>query len=381
MVERSVAPSDSGASFHEGGGGKEHPWFCEIAREVEGLARTMWGAERPVTIVGRSSKIQEVLHRVAKVAPFDEPVLISGESGVGKEALAQAIFLLGKRRNEPFVTVNCPQFQEGNLTVSELFGHKKGSFTGAIADRKGCFEVADGGVIFLDEIGDLHLSAQTMLLRALATGQFQPLGSSQVRQVNVRVVAATNRPVAELRVGNRFRDDLFFRLRYFHINLPPLRERGDDWLLLTEYFLHRLKDHYGIAKRYSRDSLKMLESYHWPGNVRELSSIVTMGYAMADGELIGLRDFASLLEESEPSSDSPEEDLLSRIMMGNASFWKTVHEPFLSRDLNRTQVRELIRRGLRRSENSYRELVETLRLRDSDYQKFMDFLRHHRLKP
>ena len=125
----------------------------------------------------------------------------------------------------------------------------------------------------------------------------------------------------------------------------------------------------------------MLESYHWPGNVRELSSIVTMGYAMADGEVIGLRDFASLLEESGPCSESPEEDLLSRIMMGNANFWKTVHEPFLSRDLNRTQVRELIRRGLRRSENSYRDLVVTLRLRDSDYQKFMDFLRHHRLKP
>jgi len=241
--------------------------------------------------------------------------------------------------------------------------------------------VADGGVIFLDEIGDLHLSAQTMFLRALATGQFQPLGSSQIRQANVRVVAATNRPPSELRIGNRFRDDLYFRLRYFFINLPPLRERGDDWLLLAEYFLHQLKDHYGIAKRISKESLKMLESYHWPGNVRELSSIVTMGYAMADGELIGLRDFESLLDDSGPRLDSPEEDLLSRIMMGNASFWKTVHGPFLNRDLNRSQVRELIRRGLRRSDNSYRELVETLHLRDSDYQKFMDFLRHHRLKP
>jgi transcriptional regulator with GAF, ATPase, and Fis domain len=365
----------------DGSEDQRRQWFCDIALEVEDLSRSSWGEDRLVTIVGQSPEIREALRRVAKVAPFEEPVLISGESGVGKEALAQAIFLLGKRRSEPFVTVNCPQFQEGNLTVSELFGHKKGSFTGAIADRKGCFEVADGGVIFLDEIGDLHLSAQTMLLRALATGRFQPLGSSEVRQVNVRVVAASNRPLSELRVGSRFRDDLFFRLRYFHINLPPLRERGDDWLLLAQFFLHQLRRHYGIAKQYSKDSLKILASYDWPGNVRELSSIVTMGYAMADGELIRPRDFASLLDEIKLPSQSLEEDLLSRMIKGNANFWEAVHGPFLNRDLNRSQVRALIRRGLRRSGDSYRGLVETLGLPDTDYQKLMDFLRHHRLKP
>lgn len=356
-------------------------WRSDIAERIEDLSREVWGSGRSVTIVGQSDAMLEVLRKVEKVAPFEEPVLISGESGVGKEALAQAIYLLGKRRGKPFVTVNCPQFQEGNLTVSELFGHTKGSFTGAIADRRGCFDEANGGVIFLDEIGDLHLSAQTMLLRALATGQFQPLGSNATHQVNVRVLAATNRPLVELRVGDRFRDDLFFRLRYFHVTLPPLRDRGEDWLLLTEYLLHKMEAHYGIAKRYSKESLKILGSYHWPGNVRELSSVVTMGYAMADGELIEPRDFASLLEESSAESRSIEEDLLGRVMAGTTTFWKGVHEPFLNRDLNRAQVRELIRRGLRRSGDSYRELVQLIHLRDSDYQKFMDFLRHHRLKP
>lgn len=381
MTEHSLVEVGMRQPPSEGSEDRRRQWLCDIALEVEDLSRSIWGGDRLVTIVGQSQEIGEALRRAAKVAPFEEPVLISGESGVGKEALAQVIFLLGKRRNEPFVTVNCPQFQEGNLTVSELFGHKKGSFTGAIADRKGCFEVADGGVIFLDEIGDLHLSAQTMLLRALATGRFQPLGSSEVRQVNVRVVAASNRPLSELRVGSRFRDDLFFRLRYFHINLPPLRERGDDWLLLAQFFLRQLRKHYGIAKQYSKDSLKMLESYDWPGNVRELSSIVTMGYAMADGELIRPRDFASLLDEIKLPSESLEEDLLSRMIKGNANFWEAVHGPFLNRDLNRSQVRALIRRGLRRSGDSYRGLVETLGLPDSDYQKLMDFLRHHRLKP
>ena len=167
-----------------------------------------------------------------KLASFDEAVLVTGESGVGKESVAQSLHLLGNRSAKSFVSVNCPQFRDGDMTVSELFGHKKGSFTGAISDRKGCFENADGGSIFLDEVGDLHMSAQVMLLRALATGEFQPLGSNDVRRVNVRVVAATNRPLDGMILGDEFREDLYYRLRYFHIEVPPLRKRGNDWYLL-----------------------------------------------------------------------------------------------------------------------------------------------------
>jgi DNA-binding NtrC family response regulator len=355
--------------------------MSETARRVEQLSLSEWSNRRAVSIVGRHPTLVDALAKSEKIAAFDEPVLISGESGCGKEALAEAIYLLGPRRGKPFVAVNCPQFQEGNLTVSELFGHKKGSFTGAIADRKGCFDVANGGVIFLDEIGDLQMSAQVMLLRALATGEFQPLGDTRTRSVNVRVVAASNRQLQGTGIGEHFRHDLFFRLRYFHIHVPPLRERGDDWLLLVEHSLARLQAQYRVTKRFSPESLKILGGYDWPGNIRELGSVVTMGYALSDGEEIRPADFITLLERDEGAVEPSDEDLYRRVFVNGAEFWDTVHRPFLERDLNRTQVKALIRRGLIAAGGSYRKLMQDFGLPMADYQKFMDFLRHHQLKP
>lgn len=356
-------------------------FMTDTAYAVAAMSIGAWGARKAVTMVGLSPALQDLHRKAEKVAPFDHPVLITGESGVGKESLAQAIYFLGNRRGRPFVAVNCPQYQEGNLTVSELFGHVKGSFTGAIADRKGCFEVADGGVIFLDEIGDLHMSAQVMLLRALAFGEFQPLGSTQTRSVNVRVVAASNRPLEKLRVGEQFRDDLFFRLRYFHLKVPPLRERGDDWTLLLEYHLAKLEAQYGVAKRFSPESLNILRRYDWPGNIRELGSIVAMGYALSDGQLIEPRDFISLLETRKEPAGNPDENLYRRIVVGGEDFWRVAYAPFMSRDLNRAQVKDLIRLGLIKTKGSYRALLEDFHLPLADYQRFMDFLRHNRLKP
>lgn len=345
------------------------------------LSFAEWGSRRTVVMVGRSSVVQELHRKVEKVAPFDAPVLITGESGSGKESLAQAIYLLSQRRGKPYLAVNCPQFQEGNLTVSELFGHRKGSFTGATADRKGCFELADQGVLFLDEVADLHPSAQMMLLRALAFGEFQPLGAETTRAANVRVVAASNRTLEELRGEANFREDLFFRLRYFHIHVPALRERDEDWALLTEYFLHRLEAQYGIAKRFSPPSWQILEGYKWPGNVRELASLVTFAYAMSEKDVIEPKDFSSMLEtRSTAPSDSPDQ-LLRDLMNGTVDFWDGVHRRFLARDLNRAQMREMVRRGLQRSANSYRRLLDLFHMPRSDYQRFMDFLRHHHLKP
>ncbi len=357
-------------------------YMTEVAREVQELSREEWGDRRMVSVVGLSSPIAKTLEQVRKVADFDEPVLITGESGCGKEALAQAIYLLSARRSRPCVMVNCPQFQEGNLTVSELFGHRRGSFTGAIADRKGCFEAADGGVIFLDEIGDLHPSAQVMLLRALATGEFYPLGSTAPRSANVRVIAATNRDVDELRWAEDFRDDLFFRLRYFSIAVPPLREREDDWVLLVQYFLDALRARYGVAKYLSADAMKLLSAHDWPGNVRELASVVTSGYAMCDGHVIQPDDVVSQLMSRTPAAGGGSEDeLWRRIVVEGADFWETVHAAFMGRDLNRSQVKAILRRGLMKSGGSYRALLRALNLPDADYQRFMDFLRHHRLKP
>ena len=359
------------------------PALSEVAREVQDLARRSWGEGRSVDMVGCSKPYVDLLLKLEKVASFNEPVLITGESGSGKEGIAQALYLLGPRRGRPMVSVNCPQYQEGNLTVSELFGHRKGSFTGASADRKGCFETADGGVIFLDEIGDLHMSAQVMLLRALANGEFQPLGSDTTRRVNVRVVCATNRPLEKLVIGREFRHDLYFRLRYFLLKVPPLRERGDDWFHLVQHVLEKLHEKYGVEKHLSPAALKMLESYTWPGNVRELISATTMGYALCDGDVIEPRDFVSYLAtEAEPHADGElRDELYDRVVLGNERFWDAVYTPFMERDLNRKEVRNFMKKALLESDGSYRGLLDLLRLPQDDYQRLMDFLRHQRLKP
>lgn len=356
-------------------------YLSEPAQEIRALSIEEWGAGRAVEMVGLDPTFRDLLSKVFRVAAYDEPVLIVGESGAGKEALAQAVYLLSPRRGRPFVSVNCPQYQDGNLTVSELFGHCKGSFTGAIADRKGCFESAHGGVIFLDEIADLHMSAQVMLLRALAAGEFQPLGSDSRRSVDARVVAATNRPLEQLMVAQEFRHDLFFRLRYFLLTVPALRDRGDDWRTLLEYALEKLHRKYGVAKRFSRASYDLLAGYAWPGNVRQLMSVATMGYALSDGDTIEPAAFQDQLDSRGRNPGDAAEDLYQRLVGGHENFWATVYEPFMNRDLNRAQVKALVRKGLVGTKGSYRDLVEHLGIPRAGYQKFMDFLRHQQLKP
>lgn len=367
--------------------GAEEPWkdddeslMSEVGLELEERSSAEWGESRTIRMVGRHPRYVEMQRKLQKLASFDEAVLVTGESGVGKESVAQSLHLLGNRSAKNFVSVNCPQFRDGDMTVSELFGHKKGSFTGAISDRKGCFENADGGSIFLDEVGDLHMSAQVMLLRALATGEFQPLGSNDVRRVNVRVVAATNRPLDGMILGEEFREDLYYRLRYFHIEVPPLRKRGNDWYLLVQHFLEQLHQKYGQKKRFSTQSLRLLEKYRWPGNVRELISVATIGYAMSDGDTIRPHDFRSLLSQEHESVQS-DADLYEALAEDGQDFWEVIHAPFLARDLNRAQVREVVRLGLEQTGQSYRKLLDLFGIRSKDYQKLMDFLRHHRLKP
>jgi DNA-binding NtrC family response regulator len=358
------------------------PFFSEPAQRLRALSIERFGADRAVELVGHAPALVEALIKLEKIGRYREPVLITGESGAGKELFAQAVYLFGQTKGRPYVPVNCPQYQEGNLTVSELFGHTRGSFTGAVADRKGAFEEADGGVIFLDEIADLHQSAQVMLLRTLSTGEFRPVGAPRSRNVDVRVVSATNRPLNQLVMTNQFRYDLLFRLRQFHLAIPPLRERGDDWRVLTEFWLGRLAETYGVAKRFSAASIRVLERYEWPGNVRQLIGIVKTGYAMADSASIEPTDFAMHLEEAEPIAGHGEgPGLYERVVNQGAEFWDTVYDAFMNRDLNRAQVKSVIRNGLGAAGGNYRRLLELFRLPASDYQRFMDFLRHHDLKP
>lgn len=353
-------------------------WMSEPARRIRALSVAGLGEARAIEMVGQSPAFLAALSKVEKVARYRESVLITGESGVGKEQFAQALHLLGTAKDRPYVSVNCPQYQEGNLTVSELFGHTKGSFTGAVADRRGAFEEADGGVIFLDEIGDLPAPAQAMLLRALSTGEYRPLGAAGARSADVRIVSATNRNLNELVLGGQFRYDLFYRLRHFHLELPPLRDRGDDWRLIVDYTLDRLARKYGVSKRLTPEASVHIEGNDWPGNVRQLVSAVTAGYGMATGELIEADDFETMVGTGRQVHDLGV--LFDRLTKGGEDFWRVAGDPFLERDLNRAQVRSLVVRGLEAASHNYRQVLDLFNLPSGDYQRFMDFLRHHNLK-
>jgi two-component system, NtrC family, nitrogen regulation response regulator NtrX len=225
-------------------------------------------------ILGSSSKIKEVLTLIERVAPTDARVLITGENGVGKELVAKAIHRQSKRKDKPLVEVNCAAIPN-ELIESELFGHERGSFTGATNQRTGKFESADGGTIFLDEIGDMSLNAQAKVLRALEEGKIERVGGNKQISVDVRVIAATNKNLAEAIRQNRFREDLFHRLNVIPIVIPPLRERRDDIPLLASSFASDICLRYGMGqKKFSDEALQKLKSMDWSGNVRELRNIV-----------------------------------------------------------------------------------------------------------
>jgi PAS domain S-box-containing protein len=225
-------------------------------------------------IIGQSESLRRVLHDVKEVAPTDATVLILGETGTGKELFARAIHLASARGNKALIKVNCAAIP-GALIESELFGHEQGAFTGATKKRQGRFALADGGTIFLDEIGELPLDLQPKLLRALQEGEFEPVGSSQTRKVDVRILAATNRNLHEAVREGKFREDLYYRLNVFPIDIPPLRERGDDIGLLAAFFANWFGQRMGRSlKPLSPEDIRRLKAYSWPGNVRELENVI-----------------------------------------------------------------------------------------------------------
>jgi two-component system nitrogen regulation response regulator GlnG len=241
-------------------------------------------------IIGSSTAMQEVFKMIGQVAASDVTVMITGESGTGKELIARAIYQNSLRAQKPYIAVNCAAIPE-NLIESELFGHEKGSFTGATNQRIGKFELCDGGTIFLDEIGDMALTTQTKILRALQEGEIQRVGSSETIQVNVRMLAATNKPLEEMVKEKSFREDLYYRLNVVRIQLPPLRERKEDVPQLINFVLKRLaRDSKADAKSISPEALALLNRYNWPGNVRELENLIYRSAVMAQGDMILLKD-------------------------------------------------------------------------------------------
>jgi DNA-binding NtrC family response regulator len=266
---------------------------------------------REVSFVADSPAMRRVVMIAQQVAQADSPVLLLGESGTGKEVLARAIVRWSGRQHEPFVIVNCAALPE-QILESELFGHVKGAFTGAIAHRKGLFEEAHGGTIFLDEIGDMPLSTQAKLLRVVEDGEVRRLGSNRPTRVDVRMLAATNRDLeAEVR-ASRFRQDLYFRLNVVAIRLPPLRERPEDLPVLVEHLLdYHARETKKGRKRLSPDALVCLRSYAWPGNVRELSNVLERAVLLTTGTEIAPGDLA--LPMGEPGATRDDESPLRRV--------------------------------------------------------------------
>ncbi len=237
-------------------------------------------------IVGKSQAIKKVFNAVARVAPTDSTVLITGETGSGKEVMANAIHRLSKRADAPFVAINCSAIPE-NLLESELFGYKKGAFTGANADKRGLLEEANQGTLFLDEIGDMNLALQAKLLRVLDDGQVRRVGDTETKKVNVRIVAATNKNLRKEIEAGRFREDLFFRLNVVMLNVPPLRDRKEDIPALIRSFLEKYNNESGKdVLRISDEALAVLMNYDYPGNVRELQNTIKHAVVFSDNNMI-----------------------------------------------------------------------------------------------
>ncbi|HEX6370033.1 MAG TPA: sigma 54-interacting transcriptional regulator [Longimicrobium sp.] len=369
----------------------------ELARRIRLMSLERWGERRETLLVGQHASMLALQERVHRFAQASGPVLITGETGTGKELFARSIYLLSTRSRKPFFSVNCAQYTESQLIASELFGHKRGSFTGAFEEHRGVFTEADGGVVFLDEVGELTLAAQAMLLRVLSEGELVPVGDTRVRSVDVRVIAASNRDLRALVAEGRFREDLLFRLRYMQLHIPPLRDRGADWRLMLDHYVRRINAETGTDRRFSERAIDRLASYPWPGNIRELRAVVETSHSLTSGaELIEPSAFEEQLEgavpvraNAAPPLPSPHPfapaataaGLVGRMAGGAGTFWELVHEPFMDRELNRAEVRAVIEEGLRRSNWSYKRALAIFGVSQEDYLKFMDFLRHHRLKP
>ncbi|MBI1722346.1 MAG: sigma-54-dependent Fis family transcriptional regulator [Gemmatimonadetes bacterium] len=263
-----------------------------LEREVQALKAAV---ERRYEIVGSSSAIRQVIGRIEKVAPTTSRILITGENGTGKELVARAVHRLSPRADRAYVEVNCAAIPS-ELIESELFGHVKGSFTGAFADRTGKFEQADGGTLFLDEVGDMSSATQAKVLRVLQEGVISPVGSTKSVKVDVRIIAATNKKLEDEIAAGRFREDLLYRLNVVPIDVPPLRARRDDIPQLVEHFAQQLAEMQGlIARPFTPEALERLRRYAWPGNVRELRNTVERLLILANGAEVGERDVTRLI--------------------------------------------------------------------------------------
>ncbi len=283
---------------------KEQRHAAQLKNESDEYEQTHSGdgeLSAPVNIIGNSKSMRNVFQMINKISPTNATVLILGESGVGKELVASDIHYKSQRKNKPFIKFNCAALPE-SIVESELFGHEKGAFTGAISARKGRFEQADTGTIFLDEIGELSLGVQAKLLRILQEREFERVGGNKTYKVDVRIIAATNRDLEQEIQEGRFREDLYYRLNIFPVTVPPLRERKADILLLADFFVEKYNEINGKGiRRISTTAIDMLMRYHWPGNVRELENSIERAVILSDDAVIHGYHLPPTLQTAESS--------------------------------------------------------------------------------
>ena len=352
-------------------------------------------------LIGTGPALAQLRLEIESAARSESKVLVAGETGVGKEIVARMIHAGSTRRRHPFLAVNCAGLPD-DLLESELFGHVRGSFTGAYRDKPGLATLADRGTLFLDELGEMSPRMQGVLLRFLETGEIHPVGSDRMElQVNVRVIAATNRDLLARIAAGHFREDLYYRLNVIRVAIPPLRERGNDILEIFNYYFGNYCRGLGHSvPEISTSATTLLLGYRWPGNVRELKNIAER---LALREIDGIVMPQHLPAEMHEQKVTPVRSLLlpvpsvagpthaqtsavrwlaadaawDEMMRGGRSFWMVVHPRFINRELTKADVREIIRRGLEQTQGSYRKLVELFRLPQADYKRFLAFLSQH----
>ena len=351
-------------------------------------------ARPEVPLVGGSDAIRAVERELDAAARSDAKILITGETGVGKEVVARQIHQRSARASASLVTLNCAGLPD-SLLESELFGHVRGSFTGAYRDKPGLLEMAPNGTVFLDEVGEMSTRMQVVLLRFLETGEIQRIGADRSHtRVNVRLITATNRDLqAQINAG-AFREDLYFRLNVIRIVIPPLRERVEDIPLLVNYYLQSYSQMHKVpVLSVAPDAMAALAGYRWPGNIRELKNVVERVVLKSAGQMIRYQDLPSDVVRAAgtssttvaAASDAPattpaatQADELAALMLKQGEpFWSAVYPVFMSRDITRADLRRIIHVGLENTNGNYRLLVQLFNMPASDYKRFLSFLRKH----
>ena len=338
-----------------------------------------------VRLIGRSEAMRSLETDIECAARSDAKVLVTGETGVGKEVVSRLIHQRSPRASAALVTLNCAGLPD-SLLESELFGHARGSFTGAYRDKPGLLEMAPNGTVFLDEVGEMSTRMQVVLLRFLESGEIQRVGADRTAgRVNVRLITATNRDLPESIKAGSFREDLYFRLNVIRIAIPPLRERRDDIPLLVDYYARTYRQQHKLPHDgVPGDVMDALIAYRWPGNIRELRNVVERMVLKAGSRALAVSDLPGEVFRVAPARmegltpvRSRAEELAAAMLQQGESFWSAVYPQFMSRDITRADLRGVVQIGLEQTAGNYRSLVQLFNMPADDYKRFLSLLRKH----